>query len=343
MNKAQKWKFRGMWLFGLLPIALAGPVASEHIIVDTGYVVKNKDRPGVVLIDARSEAEARKGMIPGAVLFDAKGPATALRDVNLRILPVKQMEETLGKVGITRDSEIILYGSKGQNGGDNGPYIAFWILEYLGAEKVKVYHGGIDDWMAARQPLTNEARKLPAAQFVAKVVADRLATTDYVRKNLNNKDVQFIDSRTQGEYRGDDIRALRGGHIAAVNHTNIPYQQGWVDPDTERKLANKTVADRHGMALKDAAALKALYKNLDPKKEVVAYCQTGSRSTQTYAILRELGFQKVRNYDDSWIVYGSNLDLPANNVSMYDFVGVNNALRRLERLEKQVAEQAAKK
>lgn len=339
MNTSESWKSCGTGMLGLLLIALVAPVAAQSVIVGTDYVAKNKDRSGVVLVDTRSESEARKGMIPGAALLDAKGAARALRDVNSRALPVKKMEEILGKAGISRDSEVIFYHTKG----NNGPYVAFWILEYLGAEKAKVYHGGIDDWMAAKKPLTNEARKLPAAQFVAKVAADRLATTEYVRKNLNNKDVQFVDARTQKEFAGDDIRALRGGHIAAVNHTNIPYEQGWQDPDAARKLADKKVADRHGMALKDTAALKALYSGLDPKKEVVAYCQTGTRSTQTYAVLRDLGFQKVRNYDDSWIVYGSSLDLPANNVSHFNFVRVNAALKRLDALEKQVAEQAPRK
>ena len=125
--------------------------------------------------------------------------------------------------------------------------------------------------------------------------------------------------------------------------TNIPYEQMWVDPDTNRKLAEKKVQDRHGAALKDLAGLKELYKGLDPRKEVIAYCQTGTRSTQTYAVLRDLGFQKVRNYDDSWIVWGSNIELPVKSVTYYDFVRVNAAMRRLEALEKQMAEQAAKR
>ena len=90
------------------------------------------------------------------------------------------------------------------------------------------------------------------------------------------------------------------------------------------------------MTLKDMAALKEVYKDLDPKKEIVALCQTGSRSAQTYAVLRDLGFQKVRNYDDSWVVWGSRLDLPAEDVSYYDFVKVNAAMKQLEALEKRV-------
>jgi thiosulfate/3-mercaptopyruvate sulfurtransferase len=175
------------------------------------------------------------------------------------------------------------------------------------------------------------------------VRADVIATTDYVKQNLQNKEIQFVDTRTAKEYTGDDIRALRGGYIAAVNHVNIPYETAWKDPEAAKKYAEKTVKDREGMALKDTAGLKELYKGVDPKKEVVAYCQTGTRSTQTYAVLREAGYQKVRNYDDSWIVWGSNEMLPAKNVSYFDFVKVNAAMKQLEALEKRVAALEPKK
>lgn len=137
--------------------------------------------------------------------------------------------------------------------------------------------------------------------------------------------------------------SLRGGHIAAANHVNIPYESAWKDPETLTKLAEKKVDNRDGAALKDMAALKELYKGVDPKKEVVAYCQTGTRSTQTYAVLREMGYQKVRNYDDSWIVWGSDGALPANNESYYDFVKANAAIRQIEALEKRLTALEPKK
>ncbi len=340
MNTQQGRKVGGLGtLLALFLSAGIGAAYADHVIVDTDYVVTNKDKPGVVLVDARAASDYKKGLIPGAVALGERPGAVALRDVNARILPVKKLEKILGEAGLTLGNEIIVYGAKG----DTGPDVVFWILEYLGAEKVKVYHGGIDDWTAAKHPLTNEARKLPVAQFTAKVRADVMATTDYVKKNLQNKEIQFIDTRTVKEYEGDDIRALRGGYIPAVNHVNIPYEQAWKDPETAKKLAAKTVTDRDGMALKDTAALKELYKGVDPNKEVVVICQSGTRSTQTYAVLREAGYKKVRNYDDSWIVWGSNLDLPASNVSHYDFVKVNAALGRLDALEKQMAEIASKK
>jgi thiosulfate/3-mercaptopyruvate sulfurtransferase len=326
-------------LLGLFLGAGIGTAFGGSVIVDTDYVAKNKDKAGVVLIDARDAKEYKKGLIPGAAGLGEKAGQVVLRDVNARVLPVKKLEKILSDAGVTLGNEIIVYGTKGEN----SPYVVFWILEYLGAEKAKVYHGGMDDWTAAKKPVTNEVRKLPAAQFTAKVQEGRIATTEYVKASLKNKDIQFIDARTKKEHTGDDIRSVRGGNIAAVNQVSIPHEEGWKDPETAKKLAEKTVKDRDGMALKDPAALKALYKGLDPNKEIVAYCQTGTRSTQTYAVLRDLGFKKVRNYDDSWIVYGANPNLPANNVTYFDFVKANAAIKQIEALEKRVAALEPKK
>ena len=326
-------------VLGLLLSAWSGAALAHHVIVETDYVLKNKDRAGVVLLDARGAGDTKKGVIPGATVLGDKPAAVALRDVDARILPVATLEKLFGEIGITREQEIIVYAAKG----DTASSVPFWILEYLGGDKIKLYNGGIDDWVAGKHPLTNEIKKLPAAKFIAKVRADRLATTDYVKQNLNKKETQFLDSRTVKENAGEDIRSVRGGYIAAANHVNIPYERSWMDPDAAIKLADKKVNDRNGMALKDGSGLKDLFKGLDPKKEVVAYCQTGTRSTQSYAVLRELGYEKVRNYDDSWIVYGANPDLPAKNVSYFDFVKVNAALRRLDALEKRLDEIAPKK
>jgi len=324
---------------GALLCSGIGVAYADRVIVDTDYVLKNKDKPGVVLVDARAASDYKKGLIPGAVVISDKPGQVVLRDVNARVLPANTIEKILGDAGITRENEIIVYGAKG----DTGPDVVFWILEYLGAEKAKVYHGGFDDWTAAKNPITNEARKLPPAKFTAKVRPDVIATTEFVKKNLKNKDIQFIDSRTAKEHSGDDIRSVRGGHIAAANQVSIPYETAWVDPETSTKLAEKKVDNRDGAALKAPEALKALYKGIDPNKEVVAYCQTGTRSTQTYAVLRDMGYKKVRNYDDSWIIYGANPDLPANNVTYFDFVKVNAAMKTIEALEKRIAALEPKK
>ena len=311
--------------------------ANPQLLLTPEQLQKNIEKSDWVVVDCRDLDAYLKGHIPGAVSLGKKC-GTALRDPTARVFKdVKKYEDLLGKVGVGNNTHVVFYHGDMRDLTD--ATVGFWVMEYLGHDgKVHVLNGGLDAWRKAGQRLDDKPAKKDPTTFKAKVVKSRYASTDEILKIAKGqvKGVQLIDSRTVKEHKGEDIRALRGGHIAAANHANIPYEQGWVDPAATSKLAEKKVDNRNGMALKDTSGLKDLYKGLDPKKEVVAYCQTGTRSTQTYAVLRELGFQKVRNYDDSWIVYGSNLDLPAKNASYYDFVKVNAALKRLEALEKRL-------
>jgi thiosulfate/3-mercaptopyruvate sulfurtransferase len=166
-------------------------------------------------------------------------------------------------------------------------------------------------------------------------------TTAEMLGRLNSPAVQVIDARTPKEFSGEDIRALRGGHIPGS--INIPYEQNWVDPDTLLKLSKKQVSDSSGMALKSKLDLKALYAKLDPDKETVVYCQSGVRASETAGVLEQLGFKNVRVYDSSWLAYGNQLDAPANNVTVFNVGALNNRmaamLARIDVLEKQLSEQ----
>ncbi len=100
--------------------------------------------------------------------------------------------------------------------------------------------------------------------------------------------------RTQREFDGEDIRALRGGHIAGA--INIPYERNFtglpcVNPARRRQIP-KTL-----WRLNRNPEFRALYALLDPDKETIVYCQSGSRASITSAVLKDLGFKHVRLYD----------------------------------------------
>ena len=42
----------------------------------------------------------------------------------------------------------------------------------------------------------------------------------------------------------------------------------------------------------------------DKKTDIIVYCQSGRRASQTYITLKNLGFNKVRLYDGSMAEYG---------------------------------------
>jgi thiosulfate/3-mercaptopyruvate sulfurtransferase len=82
--------------------------------------------------------------------------------------------------------------------------------------------------------------------------------------------------------------------------------------------------------------LESLFGKLDKSKRTIPYCQTGTRSTLTYLELRLMGFKDPANYDDSWIIYGSNVDYPAANENWYDYVKLNDMMKKIEALTKEV-------
>ncbi len=321
-------------LCGLAAAQALLPAALAQRIVDTA-AVEAAMAAGAIVWDVRAEEDYRKGHLPGAVNMD--DILVQLRDLKTEdYLPVEQIARLLGEAGIDPARPVVLYGAKAST----GPYFGAETLHWLGGDDASVYHGGIEDWKAAGKPLATEPARRPAVTLSLTPRDERLISTEELRARLRDPGLQIVDARTAREFSGDDIRALRGGHIPGA--VNIPYESTWVDPDTPRKLARKQVSGKEGFNLKDPAAMKQLFATLDPSRETVVYCQSGVRASVAATVLRELGFTRVRVYDTSWLGWGNQLDAPAENVSYFNVGRVNNLLNqlqaRVEELENQVNE-----
>jgi len=181
----------------------------------------------------------------------------------------------------------------------------------MGMEAIHVLDGGIEQWDGK---LTTSETRLPPSVFRAKIRPNRYATTSYVKGALKKHRVVLLDVRTTGEYKGTDVRSLRGGHIPGA--ININFEENYQGGSSR---------------LKPREELEKLYGALDKNKEIIVYCQTGTRAANTYFVLKTLGFLNVRAYDASWVVWGTRLDLPAEDVSYFNFVSVLKAIKNLER------------
>ena len=212
---------------------------------------------------------------------------------------------------------------------------------------MRVYHEGIEDWSAAGRALAQGAEKsAPVTIKLNHNASSRVSvSTRDMLARLNQPEVQILDVRTAKEFSGEDIRAIRGGHIPGA--VNIPYEHNWVDPETASKLARREVPTNAGMSLKPVESLKALYAQLDSDKETIVYCQSGARASETAGVLQQLGFKNVKVYDSSWLGYGNTLDAPAENVTFFNVGLLNGRLAamqgRVEQLEKELAASKAAK
>jgi thiosulfate/3-mercaptopyruvate sulfurtransferase len=311
--------------------------AASPTIVDGNYVAEAIARNAVVW-DVRAADAYSQGHIAGAVsIGDA---ARILRDENTEdFIATDRIEKILGAAGLDPKRETIVYGSRGTW----NPYFGLYTLQYFGGSNVRVYHEGIEDWSAAG--LSRNASQLPSVALKLEINPTVAITTKEMVARLNSPDVQIVDARTPKEFIGEDIRAIRGGHIPGA--INIPNEQNWIDPETTAKLSRKQISSNAGMSLKPSEELKRLYARLDPGKETIVYCQTGARASETAGVLQQLGFTNVKVYDSSWLGYGNTLDAPANNVTFFNIGLLNSRLStlqdRVNQLEKELAEAKAKK
>lgn len=322
------WRSCAIGVLGLFLVAAPGMSAAQWanpgLLVDPETVKKNVDKANWVVVDCRSLKDYTKGHIPGAISL-GKRCKKALRDPTSRVFQdVSRYEKLFGKVGIGNDSHVVFYHGDLKTLTD--ATVGFWVMEYLGHDKVHVLNGGLDAWRKAGNRLASKPTAKKSTKFKARVVASRLATTGEILNIAKGKvkGTQLVDSRTKKEYQGKDIRALRGGHVPNTT-ANVSHL------DTILKIKDKKTGKMKPTAYLDADVAAKAFASLNKNKRTVAYCQTGTRSTLTYLQFRLLGFKNPANWDESWRVYGSQLAYPVASEQWYNFAKVNKEIKKLKK------------
>jgi thiosulfate/3-mercaptopyruvate sulfurtransferase len=331
MPKMKKRLFRqivlAVFLVPLTVGAAAAQWANPGLLLDADAVKANVDKADWVVVDARDLTDYLGGHIPGAVSM-GKRVKKALRDSTARVfMDVGKYESLLGKVGIGNDTHVVFYHGNMDTLPDAA--VGFWVLEYLGHDKVHVMNGGLDAWRKAGNRLTKDPTVKPEKTFKANVVMSRYGSSDEVLQVAQGNGAQLIDSRSTKEHAGQDMRALRGGHVPNTT-INVPHNETTTkvnDPKTGKMKATEYL---------DYDTVAKAFGSLDKDKRTIAYCQTGTRSTLTYLELRLLGFNNPANWDDSWRVWSSDLysNLPVeapNGQQWYNFDGVNKDIKKLKK------------
>lgn len=300
----------------------AAEYANPGLLATPKTVTDNIDKPDWIVIDCRDKADYDKEHISGAIYLGDRCDKV-MRDSTSRMKKVADLEKLLGDAGISENTHIVLYGKASD---PTRATVGFWILETLGHKEVHFLNGGFESYKAAGGKVDNIAVTKPKATYKASYVATRYASTEEMLKiakgEIKNEDVQVIDSRTEKEDKGTDIRALRGGRI----------------PGTDINVDHTLTFDSKTGMIKSMDELEKLFGPLDKSKRTIAYCQTGTRSTLTYLELRLMGFTSPVNYDDSWQVWGSRSDTPIEGEQWYDFASLNTEVKKIASIEKIGAE-----
>ena len=267
--------------------------ANPHLLVTPGELSEltsgAADRRPLIL-DLRPPEAYAAGHIPGAIHLDLWGVSLIDTDPAPLRAFMWMIEHVLALHGVNAETPVVVYDE--QSGLRAAR--AFWFLEYFGHPSTRLLDGGFGAWQRAGLPVTRDAEPAPKSEWLGERDFSKLATWREVKNAVDGNGAVLLDTRTDGEYCGTTVRALRGGAIPGATHIE------WT-----RNLT----ADGD---FKPAAELQAMYEaaGVTPDREVITYCQGGYRAAHSYLALRLLGYPRVRSYVGSWKEWGDREDLP---------------------------------
>ena len=272
-------------------------MSRNNVLVTVDWAQEHLGQPGIVFVEVDEDTSAYDGgHIEGAVKLDWKKD---LQDPLRRdFLDKGAFEQLLSSKGVGNDDTVVLYG------GNNNWFAAYayWYFKIYGHSDVKLMDGGRKKWELDGRPLSKDAPQRPASQYEAgEPDLSIRAFRDEVVASIGSKNL--VDVRSPDEFSGKILapahlpqeQSQKAGHVPSA--INIPWS----------KAANE---DGTFKSDEDLAKLYA-EQGYDESKPTIAYCRIGERSSHTWFVLRELlGRSDVKNYDGSWVEYGSLVGVP---------------------------------
>lgn len=261
-------------------------------LIDTAGLAANLGRPDWCVVDVRhqladvgyGERAYAAGHVPGAHFLhcdrDLSGP---LNGSNGRHpLPDPQrLAARLGEIGIGNATQVVVYDdAQGMIAGR-----LWWLLRWLGHDRVAVLDGGWQAWCAAGGAQQQALPQATASEF-RPVQRPFAVDAQFVREMLASPAMRLIDGRAVDRFRGENetIDPV-GGHIPGA---------------ANRFFRDNLQADG---CFKPAADLRAEWQALlaDARGEaVVHYCGSGVSACHNVLAMEIAGLPGSRLYAGSW-------------------------------------------
>ena len=264
-------------------------------LVDAEYLLNNRTNNNIIVIDARG------GMLEeGSLMYD-KAIVVDWTDISLlgefggeelgKLLSKENYEQIFSKLGITDESEVLVYGFTMPEQGFGDEARVLYTFSYAGFDNVKFIDGGFKqvEKLGFNKKYVQTTDRIDVSDVVRSEATqnEKAIYTDELLSKIGNTDVQIIDTRLEAEYNGRVIYGEnKAGHVPGA--ISLPFN---------------SLVDSNGF-LKSRAVLEKYVtdKGLDKNKLQITYCTTGVRASYVAIILEELGF-KVLNYEPSFARY----------------------------------------
>src|SRR6184192_2909494 len=228
-----------------------------------------------------------------ATWHDFSDPAAAAK--GLLDPDLSRIEHKIQTLGISHDSDIVIYSNPFDNWGDEGRM--FWMLQYLGLTRLRILDGGWVKWIAEQRRYEHGTVIPKPGNFRASPDPALIVFKDELKKLVKRPHPETViaDARSLEEYAGKEVQGIpRPGHILSA--ISVPWNI-YLKPDA---------------TVKDLVAIHTSLeeRGLHESQEVICYCTGGVRSAWLYFVLRLAGYQKARNYPGSWWEWSRDFAAP---------------------------------
>ncbi len=264
-------------------------------IVTTSWLNKNLNNKNLIIVQVSDEGSYKESHIQNATNTKIENwRMTSGKFVIIK--PKDVIESEIRRLGISKDSEVVLYAPiKNPKDLLKTSYI-FWALNYHGVKNVGILDGGLNKWVKDGYATNNQPSHIVKSNYISILNPALITDMRYVKSKLGK--VPMIDARPSDNYLGitktDGV--ARDGHIKGAMSYSWNFS---VDGD---------------YIIKDKNKLNELFTKgyvLDKNKELIVYCTGGLETSYNYYILSSvLGFQKVRLYDASMKEWGNESNTP---------------------------------
>lgn len=249
-----------------------------------------------ILVDIGKPEQFEEAHIPGARPLEYSRIVRSSGKFGGLLPDQNHLADLLAELGAGAESPIVCYDRQGGTAASR----LIWTLHAYNFFNCSLLNGGLDAWVAAALPVeSGVAAAIPFPKQPVILVATRdcaMNTDELLLEIESGNSPAILDARTQAEYKGEDARSNRGGHVPGARW--LEWSEA-LDLDNQMKL------------LPDAELEKLVEKaGFSRDDKIVAYCQTHQRSSLSYVMLKHLGFENVLGLEGAWSEWGNRDDTP---------------------------------
>ena len=191
---------------------------------------------------------------------------------------INQLATKLSQMGITSgESMVVVYDDS---------RLAFasrlwWLLQYMGHEKVAVLDGGFKEWQAQDYSINAEIPKKRIGKFIPQLQANWVVDIEVVKARKDSPEIVLVDSREGDRYRGErePIDPIAGHIEGAVNYP-------WMEVTNEQGFVIKNQGDR--------------WQDVKKSEEVIVYCGSGVTACVNLLSMKLAGIETGKLYVGGW-------------------------------------------